>query len=56
MGKEIRKIDSEHLSITETTTNEQIIQKKSLELRKERLLRKVAELDELLGYFEEVPK
>jgi len=55
MGKEIRKIDNEHLSVTETTINEQIIQKKALESRRERLLEKVAEIDELLSYFKEKP-
>lgn len=51
MAKQIKPIDAEHIVIIETTTNEQLIAKVTLEAQKTSLLQQIADIDELLTNF-----
>ena len=47
----IKKIDAEHIAVVETTVNEQLIAKKTLEAQKIAKLAELAKIDEMLANF-----
>ncbi len=49
--KVIKSIDSEHIAVIETTVNERLIAKVTLEAQKVELQRQIAEIDEMLTKF-----
>lgn len=51
MEKVIKKIDAEHIAVIETTVNERLIAKKTLEAQKEEKLKEIAEIDKMLKNF-----
>lgn len=51
MEKQIKPIDADHIAVIETTVNEQLIAKVTLEAQKEVLLMQIADIDNMLTYF-----
>ena len=51
METTIKKIDAEHIAVIETSVNERLIAKVTLEAQKEAKLKEIAELDEMLLNF-----
>ena len=51
MEKQIKKIDAEHIAIIETTINERLVSKATLEARKVSLQEQIAEIDSELTNF-----
>ena len=49
--KVIKPIDSEHIAISETTVNERLVAKVTLEAQKVELQKQIAEIDEMLTKF-----
>ena len=49
--KVIKPIDSEHIAIIETTVNERLVAKVTLEAQKVELQEQIAEIDEMLAEF-----
>lgn len=50
-NKIIKKVDGEHIAVITTTTNEQLIAKKTLQAQKEAKKKEIAEIDEMLKNF-----
>ena len=51
MEKQIKEIDNEHIAVIETTVNEQLIAKVTLEAQKEAKLKEIADIDDMLTHF-----
>lgn len=51
MDKVIKKIDEEHIAVIETTTNERLIAKATLEAQKVAKQKEIDEIDEMLLNF-----
>ena len=51
MTKQIKKIDEEHIALIETTTNESLIAKKTLEEAIKVKQKELDELNDMLTYF-----
>ena len=51
MTTEIKKIDAEHIAVIETTVNERLISKKTLEAEKVAKQEEIAKIDEKLLNF-----
>jgi len=51
MEKIIKKIDTEHIAVIETSVNEQLIAKKTLEAQKTALQEQILAIDDLLTNF-----
>ena len=49
--KVIKPIDSEHIAVIETTVDERLIAKGTLEAQKVELQKQIAEIDEILTLF-----
>jgi len=49
--KIIKSIDAEHIAIVETSVNERLVSKKTLEAQKVSLQEQIAEIDNQLTYF-----
>ena len=49
--KVIKSIDSEHIAVIETTVDERLIAKVTLEAQKMELQKQIAEIDEMLTKF-----
>lgn len=49
--KIIKSIDAEHIAIVETSVNERLVAKKTLEAQKTALLEQIAEIDNQITYF-----
>lgn len=51
MKRQIKPIDANHIAVIETTVNEQLIAKVTLEAQREALLIQIADIDDMLTYF-----
>lgn len=51
METTIKKIDAEHIAIVETTVNEKLVAKVTLEAQKAAKLEEIADIDEMLSNF-----
>lgn len=49
--KQIKSIDADHIAVIETTINERLIAKVTLEAQKQSLLTQIADIDDMLTYF-----
>ncbi|MBE9573952.1 MAG: hypothetical protein IMF20_02330 [Proteobacteria bacterium] len=52
MAKQIKPIDSDHIAVIETDVTERLVARVTLEAQKVTLLQQVADIDEMLTYFQ----
>ncbi|MBE9592712.1 MAG: hypothetical protein IMF19_04460 [Proteobacteria bacterium] len=52
MEKQIKPIDSDYIAVIETEVNERLVARVTLEAQKVMLLQQVADIDEMLTYFQ----
>jgi len=52
MEKTIKRIDAEHIAVIETSVNERLIAKATLEAQKAELLKQIADIDNMLKEFQ----